>query len=306
MPKPPPTPNGYPALRQQVAAALLEGQRRIEEAKVQTYWRAGKLISAHILSHGSRSEHYGQEVIEKLSRDLKISDSVLWRCVRFVRSFKNILAARPESLPALTWTHYRTLITVPDEESRRDFMLRAEKSGWSTDELIRKIREEFRPALPRAGAGLVPAAGGAVSASAPVPAPLPAAKLIPRKGKLYTYRLIAPDSVHEGDEGPWIDLGFQVHRRLPAGPGARNLKEGQIIETIKSQSHKVTESQDYAVTASKAGEKDLFTYQAFIERVIDGDTLLVKIDLGFSTRVRKYLQLRGIDAPEIATPQGKR
>src|SRR3990167_7609795 len=48
------------------------------------------------------------------------------------------------------------------------------------------------------------------------------------------------------------------------------------------------------------------TYKAFIERVVDGDTLIVKIDLGFETRIREYLRLRGIDAPETDTAEGKR
>jgi len=39
---------------------------------------------------------------------------------------------------------------------------------------------------------------------------------------------------------------------------------------------------------------------------VDGDTLLVKIDLGFDTRVRQYLRLRGIDAFEISTAKGVR
>ncbi|MDZ4241510.1 MAG: DUF1016 N-terminal domain-containing protein, partial [Candidatus Omnitrophota bacterium] len=89
-------PSDYPALRRKVEETLLLGQSRIEQAKVQTYWQTGKLINEHILRHESRSEHYGQEVVEKLSEDLTISVSTLWRCVQFARSFK-ILAARRES-----------------------------------------------------------------------------------------------------------------------------------------------------------------------------------------------------------------
>jgi len=38
---------------------------------------------------------------------------------------------------------------------------------------------------------------------------------------------------------------------------------------------------------------------------VDGDTLRVIIDLGFDTWKRQYLRLRGIDAPELRTPEGK-
>ena len=105
----------YAALRKEVEATLLGGLQRIEEAKVQTYLRTGQLIDEHILNKGSREEHYGKEVIEKLSTDLKISSSVLWRCLRFARYFKKILARGPQSSPkGLVWSHYRKLITVSD------------------------------------------------------------------------------------------------------------------------------------------------------------------------------------------------
>lgn len=48
------------------------------------------------------------------------------------------------------------------------------------------------------------------------------------------------------------------------------------------------------------------TYAATIDRVIDGDTLLVLIGVGFGIIVRDKLRLRGIDTPELATPQGER
>ncbi|MDP2653252.1 MAG: DUF1016 N-terminal domain-containing protein [Candidatus Omnitrophota bacterium] len=275
-------PSDYPALRRKVEETLLLGQSRIEQAKVQTYWQTGKLINEHILRHESRSEHYGQEVVEKLSEDLTISVSTLWRCVQFARSFK-ILAARRESLSPLTWAHYRELITIPDEETRLSFTRRAEKSSWTSRELARKIYEEVKESAPE---------GNGKPSSSAIP------KLIPRKGTIYTYRLIAPDSVHkQEDERLWIDLGFQVHRQIPST--ARNFKEGQIIESLKKDG-------DYGISATDRQEEALFTYQAHVERVVDGDTLLVKIDLGFETRIRQYLRLRGIDAPELTTPEGKK
>ncbi|MBI5024038.1 MAG: hypothetical protein HZC18_03455 [Candidatus Omnitrophica bacterium] len=45
-----------------------------------------------------------------------------------------------------------------------------------------------------------------------------------------------------------------------------------------------------------------YTYAATIDRVIDGDTLLVLIEAGFRIIVRDRLRLRGIDCPEVGTP----
>ena len=49
-----------------------------------------------------------------------------------------------------------------------------------------------------------------------------------------------------------------------------------------------------------------YTYAATIERVVDGDTLLVLIDVGFGIIVRERLRLRGINAAELDTPDGKK
>lgn len=49
-----------------------------------------------------------------------------------------------------------------------------------------------------------------------------------------------------------------------------------------------------------------YTYAAAIERVIDGDTLLVLIEAGFGIIVRDRLRLRGVNTPEVGTPEGDR
>ena len=54
-----------------------------------------------------------------------------------------------------------------------------------------------------------------------------------------------------------------------------------------------------------AGEMS-YTYAATIERVIDGDTLLVLVEAGFRIIMRDRLRLRGIDCPEVGTPAGDR
>src|SRR3990167_3072415 len=53
-----------------------------------------------------------------------------------------------------------------------------------------------------------------------------------------------------------------------------------------------------------AGEMS-YTYAATVDRVIDGDTLLVIVEAGFRIIVRDRLRLRGIDCPEVGTPDRK-
>jgi micrococcal nuclease len=49
----------------------------------------------------------------------------------------------------------------------------------------------------------------------------------------------------------------------------------------------------------------MFEYHATLVRIIDGDTIEVDIDLGFSVKTRQTLRLNGIDTPEMNTAEGK-
>lgn len=45
----------------------------------------------------------------------------------------------------------------------------------------------------------------------------------------------------------------------------------------------------------------MYEYRATVDRVIDGDTVDVIIDLGFNIRIKERIRLFGIDTPEIRT-----
>ena len=45
----------------------------------------------------------------------------------------------------------------------------------------------------------------------------------------------------------------------------------------------------------------MYTYNAKLDRVVDGDTVDATIDLGFDVHVKKRIRLAGINAPESRT-----
>ena len=49
----------------------------------------------------------------------------------------------------------------------------------------------------------------------------------------------------------------------------------------------------------------IYIYKAELIRVVDGDTVELMIDLGFSQFTRQTMRLYGIDAPEMRTKEGK-
>jgi endonuclease YncB( thermonuclease family) len=93
-----------------------------------------------------------------------------------------------------------------------------------------------------------------------------------------------------------IDLGFTfiIHAEVKG----IKLKAGELIESIKT-------GENYTFKHSDAKPRELYTYKALVERVIDADTILLNIDLGFSSWARQKVRLRGIDAPELSTKEGQ-
>jgi len=48
-----------------------------------------------------------------------------------------------------------------------------------------------------------------------------------------------------------------------------------------------------------------YRYRAEVDRVIDGDTYLLNIDLGFHVHAHQSIRLRGVNCPERNTEAGK-
>jgi hypothetical protein len=55
-----------------------------------------------------------------------------------------------------------------------------------------------------------------------------------------------------------------------------------------------------------ASKIELYTYQGIIERIVDADTLIVMVDLGFDTFKRVRCRLLDLSAPEKGTELGDR
>jgi endonuclease YncB( thermonuclease family) len=104
--------------------------------------------------------------------------------------------------------------------------------------------------------------------------PLPPLKR-PTGLKVNTFSL-SPLKVKLKDGDVLIDCGFFVSWPVPKG----ELKNLDITDAMS------------------------YTYSALIDRVVDGDTLLVLIEVGFGIIVRDRLRLRGINCPEVSTPEG--
>jgi micrococcal nuclease len=52
--------------------------------------------------------------------------------------------------------------------------------------------------------------------------------------------------------------------------------------------------------------KQQYIYAAVVVRIIDGDTVVTDLDLGFNIHWTTHIRLLGINAPELPTPEGIR
>jgi len=50
----------------------------------------------------------------------------------------------------------------------------------------------------------------------------------------------------------------------------------------------------------------IYIYAGRVDRVVDGDTLVVTIDLGFRVSTKQHIRVRGVNTAEMNTPEGIR
>jgi endonuclease YncB( thermonuclease family) len=168
----------------------------------------------------------------------------------------------------LGWSHLRVLFMLPTPALRDQFLQTAVQEGWTVRELRDQVQKQVL--------------------TEPKPVRTPRDHLPPLRGRLYTYkRQIVDDAAR-------LDLGFHISRSWPKG-----VSDAPVVHSILTP--------DGVSLVPTQGRRDTFyTYRATLQRVIDGDTLWVNIDCGFDTWTDQKLRLRGIDTPEMDTPEGQR
>jgi endonuclease YncB( thermonuclease family) len=279
----------FPVLLERVRETFILGQQRADEIKVQTYWEGGRLIHEHLKFHEAEAG-YGKQCIVKLARGLDVGDDLLYRMLRFYEAFP-ISASRRK----LSWSHYRTLARIPDQKRRLQLEARAERENWNSEKLEKHI-------------SFVNTASVATSKETST---RPISLLEPKRGKPGICRIVADGG------GCAVDLGFTSYQALNPDP-CGNRREAHSSSAKKSQSLVTSTATSFKAgdlvtllpagqpkLASQATAADLYTYNAELIRVVDGDTVWLKIWLKPGLWLKEKLRLRGLDCPEMDTPEGK-
>ena len=130
----------YSEIRNTLVSSRNQAYHAVNFAMVQAYWNVGRIIVECEQSGNVRAE-YGKSLIKKLSEQLTEEfgagfDARNLRNMRqFYIRFPNWNAVRSE----LTWTHYRLLIKIENDDARKWYMNEAIASAWSSRQLDRQI-----------------------------------------------------------------------------------------------------------------------------------------------------------------------
>ncbi len=245
----------------------------VTEKRVQVlqFWKMGKLINDYALDRGE----YARPIVDRLAGDLKEKEQVLYYALQFARTY-------PDSPPSLDlpWGFYQYLLAINDPEERNEMAERAYRAKWNWDQLraeVRKITLQNKEFVFTA-----------------------------EPGKIGVYRVVT------ARKGPYqgelvLDLGFSNYY-LPATKSLTGKPEKinfQDYEIVQAECHAAETGAAPACAPHSGGTvTDLFTYQAYVLHVIDGDTFQAVIDLGFGITTSQTLRLWRLNAPEIYTKEG--
>ncbi len=252
--------------------------KNVTRQKVEMAWKIGKEISKNLPK--TNQDAYGRSLMEGLERDIGISKAVLYKMSSFYKTYPKL----PKDDSTLNWSHYRILSGIKKADERKYLENLVQQNGWNEVELQQEVKNSKPQPTPE-NKGSKPA----------TKKPQPPKKILPARGKLFAYQIVklvgAPDF--------FFDCGFKIFEKVTSALPREVKKINQIVAVEKK-------SEKYLVKKESAPPRKLYAYKAYLERVVDGDTIRVNLDLGFGIFHHEILRLAKISAAELKTDEGKK
>jgi hypothetical protein len=114
--------------------------RSVDFHRVQLYWHIGCYIFEEEKQGKERAE-YGKYIVKYLSQNLTpiygsgFSTRQLYQSIQFYKTFPIVNALRSQ----LSWSQYRLLIRLEDEDKRTFYIYESVKNHWTSRQLERQI-----------------------------------------------------------------------------------------------------------------------------------------------------------------------
>ena len=130
----------YAGIRNILANARQRAYSAVNFAMVESYWLIGQQIVEHE-QHGEARADYGKGLLKELAAKLSVEFGKGFdeSNLRYMRLFYRYFPIRDTLRHELTWSHYRRLISVENEQARIWYMNEAADSVWSTRQMDRQI-----------------------------------------------------------------------------------------------------------------------------------------------------------------------
>ena len=130
----------FAEIREVLVTARRTAYKAVNFAMVTAYWNVGRLIVEDEQQGNTRAE-YGKAILADLAKRLtdEFGKGFDERELRRIRQFYLVFPKWDALRPELTWTHYRSLIRVQNEQARLWYMNEAAEQTWSSRQLDRQI-----------------------------------------------------------------------------------------------------------------------------------------------------------------------
>ena len=134
-------------VRSIVESGLRKAYKNANAITVITYWQVGRRIVEEE-QQGERRAEYGSQIINVLSANLRrtYAKGYTSRDLRSYRQFYlyfSDLEIWYSRVPNLTWTHFRTLLSVTSDDARYWYVKEASREMWSVRTLARNIGSQY-------------------------------------------------------------------------------------------------------------------------------------------------------------------
>jgi predicted nuclease of restriction endonuclease-like (RecB) superfamily len=134
----------FEAVSHVIAQARQQVQQSVNSTMVQCYWQVGRLIVEHE-QQGQTRAAYGKRQLQQLSQQLTddFGKGFDVRNLRNMRAFYQTFPIRDAVRSELSWTHYRILIRIKDEQARTWYAQEAIAQCWSVRTLEKQISKLY-------------------------------------------------------------------------------------------------------------------------------------------------------------------
>ncbi len=115
--------------------------RAVDNERTMMYWTIGKRIFEEEQQEKDRAE-YGTYLIKLLAEQLEpeYGSGFSVRQLELIRQFYRIFPIANALRSQLSWTHYRTLIRIDNQDKREFYIAETVKNNWSVRQMERLTR----------------------------------------------------------------------------------------------------------------------------------------------------------------------